>query len=232
LGHEFLGRVTEATLEVLRRNGCVVITPREQVCCGAIHEHAGALEEAKALARKNIDAFRGNELIINNSGGCGATLKEYSRLLADDDNYAAAARQFASRVRDLAEFLDELGLAPPRGITPPVSVTYQDSCHLSLVQGVYDQPRRILSSIPGVDFRPMRPREFCCGSGGLWGLKYPELAERLRRIKLDDARATGAEVLVTGNPGCHMHLQGEDLPVVHLAEVLAAAYRGGRLDVS
>lgn len=227
LAHEFLGRVTEATLEVLRANGCAVITPREQVCCGAIHEHAGDAEEAKSLARKNIDAFRGTEPIISNSGGCGATLKLYGELLADDENYAEAARQFASRVRDLSEFLCELGLAPMAGIAPPVSVTYQDSCHLSLLQGVYDEPRRILHEIPGVEYREMQPREFCCGSGGLWGLKYPELSARLRAVKLEDAASTGASVLVTGNPGCHMHLQGGGVPVIHIAELLAAAYRGG-----
>lgn len=230
LGHELLGHVTTATLEVLRANGCRVLTPREQVCCGAVHEHAGDVSMVRTLARRNIDAFRGEELIISNSGGCGATLKEYTTLLADDPDYAAAARDFVARVRDLSEFLAELGPMPMKGIAPPVSATYQDSCHLSLLQGVYEEPRAVLRAVPGLDFREMQPREFCCGSGGLWGLKHPELSARLRQVKLEDAAATGASVIVTGNPGCHMHLQGGTLPVVHIAEVLAAAYRGGPLE--
>ena len=232
LGHEFLGHVTAATIEVLRANGCRVMTPREQVCCGAIHEHAGDAETARSLARKNIDAFRGREPIISNSGGCGATLKEYAVLLADDPDYAEAARDFVARVRDLSEFLAELGPAPMKGIIPPVSATYQDSCHLSLLQGVYEEPRAVLRAVPGVEFREMQPREFCCGSGGLWGLKHPELSERLRQVKLEDAAETGASVIVTGNPGCHMHLDGGAMPVVHIAEVLAAAYRGGALEAA
>lgn len=227
LGHELLGCVTASTLEVLGANGCRVATPREQVCCGAIHEHAGDLVTAKELARRNIDAFRGEQLIITNSGGCGATLKSYGDLMADDPHYAAAARDFASRVRDLSEFLDELGPLLMIGIDPPLAATYQDSCHLSLLQGVYDQPRRLLASIPGVDYREMDPREFCCGSGGLWGLRHPELSRRLREVKLEDAARTGAQVMVTANPGCHLHLQGGGMPVVHIAELLAAAYRGG-----
>ncbi len=232
LGHEFLGSVTEATLQVLQANGCRISAPREQVCCGAIHEHAGDAEKAKELARQNIDAFRGSELIITNSGGCGATLKSYGHLLADDPAYAGAARDFASRVRDLSEFLDALGPTPMSGIASPVVATYQDSCHLSLVQGIYEEPRRLLRVVPGLDFREMNPREFCCGSGGLWGLRHPELSARLRRVKLEDALDTGAELIITGNPGCHMHLQGAELPVCHLAEVLAAAYRGGTVPVA
>ncbi|NLG66275.1 MAG: LUD domain-containing protein [Actinobacteria bacterium] len=229
LSHELLGGVTTATLDVLRANGCRVLTPREQVCCGAIHEHAGDEDAARSLARRNIDAFRGEELIISNSGGCGATLKEYATLLADDPDYADAARAFAARVRDLSEFLAQLGPAPMKGIHPAVSVTYQDSCHLSLLQGIRDEPRALLHAVPGWDLREMQPREFCCGSGGLWGLKHTELSARLREVKLEDAAASGASIIVTGNPGCHMHLQGGPMPVVHMAEVLAAAYRGGSL---
>lgn len=113
-----------------------------------------------------------------------------------------------------------------------MSATYQDSCHLSLLQGVYEEPRAVLRAVPGVEFREMQPREFCCGSGGLWGLKHPELSERLRQVKLEDAAETGASVIVTGNPGCHMHLDGGAMPVVHIAEVLAAAYRGGALEAA
>lgn len=230
LADELLSRVNSDTLEVLVANGCRVSVPREQVCCGAIREHAGEKNKARELARRNIDVFRGEEIIVTNSGGCGVLLKLYGELLEDDPVYAPLARDFASRVRDLSEFLVELGLRGMQGISPSVRVTYQDSCYLSLVQGITEEPREILRSIPGVEYVEMEAREACCGSGGLWGLKYPELSERLRQIKLEDAELTGATIVATGNPGCYMHLQGGPVEVKHVAELLAAAYRGGRLD--
>jgi L-lactate dehydrogenase complex protein LldF len=229
LAGELLSQVNADTLEVLVTNGCRVSVPREQACCGAIHEHAGDKDKARELARQNIDAFRGDEVIVTNSGGCGVLLKLYGELLEDDPVYAGPARDFASRVRDLSEFLVDLGLREMPGIDPPVRVTYQDSCHLSLVQGIREQPREVLRSIPGVEFVEMDPRQACCGSGGLWGLKYPELSQRLRQIKLEDAELTGATIVATGNPGCYMHLQGGSVEVKHVVELLAAAYRGGSL---
>lgn len=228
LADELLAGVNKDTLDVLVVNGCRVRVPREQVCCGAIHEHAGDSAKTKELARRNIDAFRGEDMVVTNSGGCGALLKLYGELLADDPEYAQPAADFAGRVRDLSEFLAELGLRDMPGIDPPIRVTYQDSCHLAMGQGITEQPRRILHSIPGVEFVEMAPRESCCGSGGLWGLKYPELSQRLRQIMLEDAARSGASIVATGNPGCYLHLQGGRPEVAHLAQLLAAAYRGGR----
>ncbi len=228
LADELLAGVNKDTLDVLVANGCRVRVPREQVCCGALHEHAGDSEKTKELARRNIEAFRGADLVVTNSGGCGVLLKLYGELLADDPEYDQRAHDFAGRVRDMSEFLAELGLRDMPGIDPPVRVTYQDSCHLAMGQGITEQPRRMLRSIPGVEFVEMEPRESCCGSGGLWGLRNPELSQRLRRITLDDAGRIGASVVATGNPGCYLHLQGGGLEVAHIAELLAAAYRGGR----
>lgn len=227
LADELLGGINRDTLDVLVVNGCRVSVPREQVCCGAIHMHAGDANKARELARRNIDAFRGDEIVVTNSGGCGYLLKLYGELLADDPAYARLARDFACRVRDLSEFLMALGLRDMAGIDPPVRVTYQDSCHLALGQGITEQPRHVLRSIPGVEFVEMESREACCGSGGLWGLKYPELSRRLRRIKLEDATMIGAPIMATGNPGCYLHLQGGEIEVMHIAELLAAGYRGG-----
>lgn len=228
LADELLAGVNGDTLDVLVVNGCRTRVPREQVCCGAIHEHAGDSARAKELARRNIDAFRGDDVVVTNSGGCGALLKQYGELLADDPVYARPAREFAGRVRDLSEFLAELGLRDMQGIDPPVRVTYQESCHLAMGQGITEQPRRMLRSIPGVEFVEMQPHESCCGSGGLWGLTYPDLSQRLRGLLLEDAGRTGAFVVATGNPGCYLHLQGDGLEIAHIAELLAAGYRGGR----
>ncbi|HEY3368960.1 MAG TPA: LUD domain-containing protein [Symbiobacteriaceae bacterium] len=220
---ELLNPINRDTLAVLTKNGCRVRTPGGQVCCGAMHEHSGERETARQLARQNIDAFAGEGPIITNSGGCGALMKQYGELLADDPAYAEKARAFAARVRDLSEYLVALGPRPMKGVIP-VKVTYHESCHLSLGQGISDQPRALLKAIPGVELVEMAAREACCGSGGTWSMQHPELAARLQEVKLEDAAATGAEVLVTANPGCLLHLQSRGLRAVHLAELLAQAY--------
>ncbi|HYG59720.1 MAG TPA: LUD domain-containing protein [Symbiobacteriaceae bacterium] len=223
---ELLNPINTDTVSVLAENGCQVQVPPGQACCGAMHEHAGEQATAREMARRNIDAFGdGDGPIITNSGGCGALLKQYGELLADDPAYAEKARAFAARVRDLSEFLVQLGPRPMGGVAP-VRVTYHESCHLTLAQGITEEPRALLRAIPGVELVEMAPREACCGSGGTWSLQHPDLAARLRDIKLEDAAATGAEVLVTANPGCLLHLRTGGRRVVHLAELLAAAYRG------
>jgi glycolate oxidase iron-sulfur subunit len=223
---ELLGDVNRDTVEVLARNGCRVALPEAQVCCGAMHAHTGELAQARELARRNINAFAGEDLIVSNSGGCGAQLKDYGTLLAGDEEYSERARRFSARVRDFSEFLAEIGPRPVPAL-PPLLVTYHDSCHLALVQEVTEPPRELLRAIPGVELIEMQPGEACCGSGGTWGLRHPELSGRLRDEKVEDAARTGAEVVVTNNPGCLLHLQDRDLRVAHIAELLAEAYRVG-----
>ena len=220
---QMLGSINADTLDVLACNGCRVSCPEGQTCCGALHEHGGELEPALKLARANIDAFEdGSEPIVTNSAGCGAMLKRYGELLAGDPAYAERARAFSARVRDLSEYLAELGLRPPAAPLP-IKVTYHDACHLANVQGITEEPRAVLRAIPGLELTEMNPGEFCCGSGGVWSLDHPEIASRLRDEKLRDA--AGARVIVTANPGCLMHLKGAGAEVVHLAELLARAYR-------
>lgn len=222
---QMLGPINADTLDVLAYNGCRVYCPEGQVCCGALHEHGGDLGSALKLARANVDAFGdGSDPIVTNSAGCGAMLKHYAVLLARDPAYAERARAFSARVRDLSEYLAELGLRPPAS-SIPIKVTYHDACHLANVQGITEEPRVLLRAIPGVELTEMKAGEFCCGSGGVWSLDHPEIAARLRDEKLEDAAAAGARIIVTANPGCLMHLKGGGAEVVHLAELLARAYR-------
>ncbi len=225
-------RLNEATLRVLRANDCEVDIPDGQTCCGALHLHSGLAEKARELARRNIDAILpgGYDAIITNAAGCGSTLKEYGELLAGDAEYAEPARRFSSLVKDITEFLAEIGLNPDLGPVPSIA-TYQDSCHLAHGQRIRTPPRALLKAVPGLQYREMREADMCCGSGGIYNVVQNEMAMRVLDRKMENVNRTGAEVVVTANPGCLLQLRagvalhGKGQKVVHVVEVLDEAYR-------
>ena len=227
------GEVHEATIRVLRKNGCEVLLPPDQGCCGALHVHGGDMDGGRELARRNIAAFEGLGLdaIIVNAAGCGSTLKEYGHLLHDDPAWAERARAFAAKVKDVTEFLASIELNT-RDLKPlNVTVTYQEPCHLAHAQRISAQPRRLLKAIPGLALKEMQESSLCCGSAGVYNVTEPEMAARLGNRKLDNAEATRAEILVTANPGCHLQLagglrrRGSAMQVRHIVELLDQAYR-------
>jgi len=225
------GEVHVATAVVFRANGIALAEAPGQTCCGALHLHAGETERARQLARRNIAAFEaaGDAPVVVNSAGCGAVLKEYGRLLAGDPQWAERASRLAARVRDVTEFLAGLSLEPPR-MPVACAVAYDDPCHLSHAQKVRDQPRDLLSLIPGLRMVPLREAEMCCGSAGSYSVQQPEMALRLLERKLAHIEASGADVVATGNPGCllqlrlGMRMRGLPLRVVHPIELLAESY--------
>lgn len=225
--------VHDATIRVLQKNGCTVVLPPGQGCCGALHAHGGDMDGARDLARRNIAAFEGLgvDAIIVNAAGCGSTLKEYGHLLHDDAAWAGRAAAFVAKIKDVTEFLAGVGLntAPMRPLN--LRVTYQEPCHLAHAQRISAQPRALLRAIPGVTLVEMHESSLCCGSAGIYNVTQPEMAERLGNRKLDNAEATGADVLVTANPGCHLQLsggmrrRGNAMRVRHIVEVIDQAYR-------
>lgn len=231
----FFDPVNRATLEVLTANGCEVVIPGDQGCCSALPAHQGQEEQAKTLARQMIDRFAdtGVDYIIINAAGCGHTLKEYGHLLAGDA-YAQVAKDFTAKVRDVQEFLWEVGLtADLKPIsTEPLPVVYQDACHLLHGQKIYSPPRRLLQQIPGVQLFEPVDAALCCGSAGVYNLLQPETAMELGRQKVQNLTATGAQVIASPNPGCalqiqkHLQLQGKTVPVFHPMELLARSIAG------
>ncbi len=221
----------EATVRVLQRSGCSVVVPRDQGCCGAIAVHAGELQFGQELAKRNIVAFErsGADFYVVNAAGCGSALKEYGQLLSHDPQWKDRAAAFSSRVRDVLEFLDEIGLAPEMGRVDAV-VTYQDACHLAHAQRITSAPRRLLAQIPGVTLREMPESSVCCGSAGIYNLTQPEMAKRLGRRKAENVLVTQAEVVATANPGCALqmalHLRESNSPirVKHVIELLDESY--------
>lgn len=224
-------RVNAATERVLRVNGCELVPVSGQVCCGALDAHAGRLERAKALARRNIEAFEaaGAEVVAVNAAGCGAMMKEYPEQLKDDVAWHERAASFAGRVRDVSELLQERGLAT--GGPVPVRVTYDAPCHLHHGQRIREAPLRLLDAIPGLERIPLPGAEDCCGGAGLYGVSHPELGGAILARKVDAIRSTGAAVVTTPNPGCIMQigagllLAGLDVPAVHPVELLDESYR-------
>jgi glycolate oxidase iron-sulfur subunit len=228
---ELFGPVHEATVRVLQRHGVSVILPLGQACCGALHLHDGDLKTARKLARKNIKAFEMEKsaAIVVNAAGCGASLKEYPELLADDPQYAQRAHEFSSRVRDISEYLDEIGLDKNMERLD-LKVAYDDPCHLIHAQGIKDAPRNLLRAIPGVRLLEMRDADRCCGSAGIYNITHPEMSARILDDKIANIIRTGAQVVATGNPGCLLQIQAglraRNLPirVVHPIELLDQAY--------
>jgi glycolate oxidase iron-sulfur subunit len=228
----FFARLNEATVRVLQRNGCEVVIPEKQTCCGALHVHAGDRERARRLARRNIDAFLAEncDAIITNAAGCGSTLKEYHELLADDPDYSEKAKQFVSIMRDVTEFLASIELNPRMAPVEAV-VTYQDSCHLLHGQKIRHAPREVLRAIPGVKFKELPLTEICCGSAGVYNIIHDDIAASLLEKKMSMVNATKAEIVTTANPGCLLQLKagvarhGSGQRVMHVVELLDEAYR-------
>ena len=229
----FFGDVNAATARVLAAEGCAVVAPPDQPCCGALGLHAGRDADARALARRTIDLWERYDVdtIVINAAGCGSTLKEYGRLLADDPAYAARAAVFAAKCRDISEVLADL---PPRAARHPlpIRVAYHDACHLQHAQGVRDQPRAVLAGIPGLSVVEISEAAICCGSAGIYNLIEPEPARALGDRKAAHVLATGADLLATSNPGCLLQIQaaleraGQPLPAVHMVMLVDAAIRG------
>jgi glycolate oxidase iron-sulfur subunit len=224
--------INHATVRVLAANGCEVIAPSATGCCGSLHLHNGYRGDAKGYARQMIQIFQNRDVdaIVINSAGCGSAMKEYGELFAGDARWEERARKFAARVRDLSEFLMELGPVPPARPLP-VRVAYHDACHLVHGQKVRSQPRALLEMIPELELIELAESDWCCGSAGIYNLTQPEIARRLQERKVGHVIETGAEWLVTGNPGCHTWIEaglrerGHAITVKHTAEVLDAAWR-------
>jgi len=225
------GEVNAATVRVLQSNGCDVVFPKNQICCGALNIHNGEQDAAKEMAKQNIDAFlaAGVDTVIVNSAGCGATMKEYGYLLRDDPSYAERAAIFSSLVKDAGEFLADIGLVAPLGRVE-MTVTYQDPCHLAHGQRVRSQPRKLLNAIPGVKLLEMEGSDRCCGSAGIYNITHPDMSQHLLKEKMQSIAANGAPAVVAPNPGCMLQLRygseryGPALKVYHLMDLLDRAY--------
>jgi len=225
--------VNRDTAQVLVRNGCQVVTPPRQHCCGSLHAHNGDLEAARILARRNIDQFPPVQFdaIISNAAGCGSHLKHYARLLADDREYRGRAELWDSKVRDIHEWLVQIGFTPPGPGASAQTVAYHEPCHLCHGQKITSAPRQVLRAIPNLALAELPESTWCCGSAGIYNLIQPEMANTLLDRKIKHIVSTGAAVVATGNPGCLAHvvngIRRKNLPVrvVHPVTLLAEAYR-------
>lgn len=225
-------RLNEATVRVLQANGCEVTIHDGQTCCGALHVHAGLRDSARKLARQNVDALAdaGFDAILTNAGGCGSTLKEYDELLEHDPSYAERARRFVNLMKDVNEFLASIDLNPRMGEVRGV-VTYQDSCHLAHGQRIRSAPRELLRQVPGLTLKEMPMSDLCCGSAGIYNVVHTDMALALLEKKMRSVNSTGADRIVTANPGCMLQLRagvelhGHGQLVSHVVEVLDEAYR-------
>jgi len=244
-----------ATARVLQANGCDVLVPKNQCCCGAIHYHSGAAGPALDFAARNAAAFEVASLdaVIVNVAGCGSMLKDYGHIAeeaahdAPEDSTggqaasairagaesAASAARFAAKVRDVSEFLAELGPIPPRGELR-LRAVYHDACHLVHAQRVREQPRSLLALVPGLELVPLSESEVCCGAAGSYNLTEPEMSERLSQRKLRNIQACDPQVVITGNAGCSLQIQaalrraGSPIWVAHPMDVLDLSYRNAQ----
>lgn len=236
----FNPEVNEATVRVLTANGCEVVIPPTQGCCGALSHHQGQEDQAKTLARQMIDNFAATEVdaVLINASGCGHTLKEYATLLHDDPEYREKAIAFVKRVKDVQEFLAEVGLTAPLSPLQDGSLTlvYQDACHMLHGQKISLQPRQLLRQIPGVTLREPIDAALCCGSAGVYNILQPEVAHELGQQKVTNLLNTGASVIASANIGCfvqisrHLALQGRSVPVLHPMQLLDYSIRNCKLD--
>ena len=229
---EFFPQVNAATVRVLAAEGCEVVAPQDQPCCGALLVHAGEEASAVLLARKTIDAFESANVdtIITNAAGCGSNVKEYGHLLRDDPQYAARAKAFSSKCKDVTEFL--AGLQPRAQRNPlKLRVAYHDACHLQHAQGIRVQPRSLLANIPGIELVEIPESAVCCGSAGIYNLVQPDAANALGDRKAQLIAPLNVDVIATGNPGCLLQLQsalarsGRKIPVVHTIQLLDSSLR-------
>jgi glycolate oxidase iron-sulfur subunit len=234
----FFPHVNLATARVLAAEGCDVVIPREQGCCGALSLHSGRVGEAADFARAAIETFEraGVEAIVVNSAGCGSAMKEYAEILADDPAWADRAVALSAKVRDFSEFLAELferagGPVAPRHPVPALAA-YHDACHLAHAQRITAAPRQLLSAIPDLELREIPEAGMCCGSAGVYNLLQPDAARELGQLKADSVLTTGAELLISANPGCSLQIasalqaRGETIAIAHTAEILDASIRG------
>lgn len=235
---EFLPQVNAATARVLAAEGCEVVAPREQPCCGALMVHAGEEKDSLALARRTIEVFERAdvEVIVTNAAGCGSNVKEYGHLLRDDPDFAERAKAFSVKCKDVTEILAQL---PPQAHRNPLRtrVAFHDSCHLQHVQGVRSQPRQLLASIPGLELAEIPESAVCCGSAGIYNLVQPDAANELGERKAKFIAELNPDAVATGNPGCLLQLQaslarlGRKTPVVHTIELVDASIRGTHLEL-
>ena len=224
------GRTNSTTIRLLNQTGSEVLVPSRQVCCGALFAHTGNLEAARACARRNIEAFEGQQVdaIIINAAGCGSTLKEYGALLSNDAAWSERGKRFSSKVKDLTEWFVKTDLKfPPRTSDRPARVTYHDACHLAHAQRITNAPRELVRAVAGRDFIELPESDVCCGSAGTYNLTEPEMAKRLQARKIQNILKTDADVVVTSNPGCILQIQaglrkaGSKIEVMHIADFLS-----------
>ena len=235
----FFNNVNQATARVLAAEGCEVVIPQEQGCCGALMFHTGLENEAVAMARQFIDAFEAElstvDAIVINAAGCGSTLKEYGYLLRNDPDYATRAQALADKCRDVSEVLSDLEPQATRHPLP-LRIAYHDACHLQHAQQISTEPRKVLSSIPELEICEIPESELCCGSAGIYNLVESESAQELGARKAQHVTATGANILVSSNPGCLLQMQaslerkGHTVQTMHLVELLDASIQGTLAD--
>jgi len=227
-------RLNDATLRVLAKNGCEVVIPAEQGCCGALHVHAGLRDLARNLAKQNIRAFPPDKFdaIITNAAGCGSVLREYPLLFEEEErDYLEPARAFSGKLRDVTEFLAGIEFNKEFAVTR-LRATYQDSCHLAHAQKIRSAPRKLLAAVPGLELVELKEAEVCCGSAGIYNVVHNDLAEKLLQSKMRRIDETKAELILTANPGCLLQLRagvsraGGDRRVLHVVELLDEAYQG------
>lgn len=224
-------RTNAATIDLLRRHGCKVITPRASGCCGALATHVGYAELGRELAKKLIDSMPENFPVITNSAGCGSAMKEYGHFLAGDAKYAHKAADFSRRVKDIVEYLHEIGFTPPP-VSKPKRVAYHDACHLAHGQNIRSQPRELLRAIPNLELIEIEESDRCCGSAGIYNLTQPKLARELLERKWRSIEHANPDIVATGNPGCLAWIRqaakerNSPIQVEHTAVVLAESYTG------
>ena len=235
----FFGHVNDATVRVLAAEGCEVVAPRSQSCCGALALHSGRDEDARAFARALIASFEKADVdaIVVNAAGCGSSMKTYGELLRNDREWAARAQAFGAKVRDVTEVLASLTPQAPRHRLQ-MRVAYHDACHLGHAQGVRQQPRDLLAAIPGVTLVPVAEGDICCGSAGIFNLVQPQMASELGRRKVAHLAAAQPDVIATTNPGCMLQIDaagraaGANRPIMHVVEIVDASIRGEQLKIS
>jgi glycolate oxidase iron-sulfur subunit len=235
----FFNPVNEATIRVLTANGCEVVIPKTQGCCAALPAHQGQENQAQLLAKQMIDSFENTNVdyVIINAAGCGHTLKEYGHILKDDPEYKQKAQAFSNKVRDVQEFLIQVGLTAQLSpvTNQELTVVYQDACHLLHGQKISLQPRQLLQKIPNLKLKEPLDAALCCGSAGVYNMLQPEVANELGQQKVTNLLNTGAELIASPNPGCslqikkHLNLQGKDIMLMHPMELLDYSLRGIKL---
>ncbi len=232
VGSVFYQSVHRQAIHLLQHFNCKVIVPPEQCCCGAIHHHGGKTEQAKKMAKQNIDAFANVNLIVTDIAGCGAMLKEYDHLLQDDPKYADKAALFVKRVRDISEVLVDVMPTTPPPYPVNLNITYHDACHLAHAQQVVSPPRQLLHAISNLTIVDLPESDTCCGAGGTYNLQQPQMAKQLAQRKLKNIASTGCDICVMGNVGCAMQIQSEadrvnmKLQILHPVQLLHQAYFG------